>query len=81
MEALVAVGLAGNVVQFVQFSGKLIAEAHRIRQTGSPSSVPDLRDLAQTLITQADTIYKCLKSNSTTLAKEDQVGDSDMGTP
>lgn len=74
MEALVAVGLAGNVVQFVQFSGQLIAEASRIRKSGTPSSLPDLRNLSHALMAQADTIYRCLKSNSATLAEEDQVG-------
>ncbi|KAF2177303.1 hypothetical protein K469DRAFT_644493 [Zopfia rhizophila CBS 207.26] len=34
MEALVAVGLAGNVVQFVQFAGQLISETRAINQTG-----------------------------------------------
>ncbi|KAF2472567.1 uncharacterized protein BDR25DRAFT_197492, partial [Lindgomyces ingoldianus] len=38
MEALVAIGLAGNVVQFVQFAGKLISEAESMRKNGSPKT-------------------------------------------
>lgn len=80
MEALAAVGLAGNVVQFVQFSSQLIAEAKSIKTSGSPSSIPELRKLAERLVTlteplvtQADTISKCLKSTSATLSREDHV--------
>jgi hypothetical protein len=73
MEALVAVGLAGNVVQFVQFTGELISETNSIRRTGSPSSLPDLRRLSEDLIQQADTIHKCLKASNASLAQEDQV--------
>ncbi|CAI6337945.1 unnamed protein product [Periconia digitata] len=72
MEALVAVGLAGNVVQFVQFSGQLIAETSRIRQDGSPSSLPGLLKSSEKLITQTKIIFKCLKSKSETLTEEDQ---------
>lgn len=76
MEALLAVGLAGNVVQFAQFAGKLISETNSIRRTGSPSSLPGLRSLAENLTKQADTIHKCLKAGNATLAQEDQVSPS-----
>lgn len=81
MEALVAVGLAANVVQFVQFSSQLIAETARIRHSKDPSTLPNLRNLSQSSITQAETIYKCLKSKSATLTEEDQVGDRTRSTP
>lgn len=55
-----AFGLTGNVVQFVQFAGKIISEMNSIR-TGSPSSLPDLRSLVENLTKQSDTIHKCLK--------------------
>ena len=75
MEALIAIGPAGNIVQFVQFSAKLISEAHSIRQTGSPSSLPDLRKLTDSLTSQADATHKSLslRASTTTLAPEDQV--------
>ncbi|KAH6951184.1 hypothetical protein BKA56DRAFT_711885 [Ilyonectria sp. MPI-CAGE-AT-0026] len=73
MEALVAIGLSGNVVQFVQFAGQLISETNSIRQNGSPSSLPDLRNLTDSLTKQADAIHKSLPSKASTamLAPED----------
>ncbi|OAL43080.1 hypothetical protein IQ07DRAFT_473640, partial [Pyrenochaeta sp. DS3sAY3a] len=47
MEALLAVGLASNVVQFVGFAHNLVSAASAIRKNGAPSSLPDLKDLAQ----------------------------------
>jgi hypothetical protein len=73
MEALVAVGLAGNVVQFVQGAGALISEANSIRKSGSPSSLPDLRKLSEKLTSQAAVLKTRLKASRATLAEEDQV--------
>ncbi|RYN71864.1 hypothetical protein AA0117_g8992 [Alternaria alternata] len=58
MEALIAVGLAGNVVQFLQGAGTLIAEANAIRKSGSPSSLPDLQRLSTRLTDQAAALAK-----------------------
>lgn len=49
MEALAALSIAGNVVQFLQFSGQLISEACVIKRMGSPSSAPELRKHAEDL--------------------------------
>jgi hypothetical protein len=76
MEAILAVGLAGNVVQFVQTAGTLISEANAIRKTGSPSSLTSLRKLTDKSMKQADYIHNCLKSSNATLAQEDQVSPS-----
>lgn len=73
MEALVAVGLAGNVVQFVQFSGKLISETIAIRKDETPSSLPNLKNLSEILTKQAGIIRARLKASNATLAQEDQV--------
>lgn len=73
MEALLAVGLAGNIVQFVQFAGKLISEAHSIKRTGNPSSIPDLKILAETLTKESESIHETLKGSNATLSKDDQV--------
>jgi len=75
MEALIAVGLAGNVVQFVSFAGKLISETSAIRKTGSPSSLPGLRILTHTLTQQSGSIHKSLRNRpgSFPLAPEEQV--------
>ncbi|KAE8440344.1 hypothetical protein EG329_008460 [Mollisiaceae sp. DMI_Dod_QoI] len=53
LEALVAIGLAGNVIQFVQYAGEMISQAKAIRKSGSPSSLPDLRKLTESLTKQA----------------------------
>jgi hypothetical protein len=73
MEALVAVGLAGNVVQFVSAAGALIKEANSIRKAGSPSSFPKLKNLSEALTSQATVLQTRLKASSATLAEEDQV--------
>jgi hypothetical protein len=73
MEALVAVGLAGNVVQFVSAAGALIKEANSIRKEGSPSSLPELKNLSEALTRQATVLQTRLKASSATLAEEDQV--------
>ncbi|KAF2178066.1 hypothetical protein K469DRAFT_512952, partial [Zopfia rhizophila CBS 207.26] len=72
MEALLAVGLAGNVVQFVQFTGKLITESNEIRRKGSPSSLPDLKSLSETLTKHAGLIKAQLKASNAILTQEDQ---------
>ncbi|KAF2652569.1 hypothetical protein K491DRAFT_43805 [Lophiostoma macrostomum CBS 122681] len=72
MEALLAVGLAGNVVQFVQFAGKLISEAKAIQNTGNPSSLPYLRGVSDSLTNQVGVIKSRLKASNATLAQEDQ---------
>jgi hypothetical protein len=73
LEALVAVGLAGNVVQFVQFASTLVLEAEKIRKNGSPSSLPALRKLTKELMAQAAVIIKSLKSSNATLEPDNQV--------
>ena len=76
LEALIAVGLAGNVVQFVQFASKLVLEAEGIRKNGNPSSLPALRKLTEDLMVQATVIINSLKSSNATLVPEDQVNPS-----
>lgn len=51
MEALAAVGLAGNIVQFIDFSCKLFDQANSIyhSHTGSSESTQDLGYIAQHL--------------------------------
>ncbi|KAJ9131629.1 p-loop containing nucleoside triphosphate hydrolase [Pleurostoma richardsiae] len=73
MEALVAVGLAGNVVQFVQFASQLIQEAISIRRSGSPSSAPELRKLADSLTRQA----QVLRTQLATGAQAQSLGPED----
>lgn len=73
MEALVAIGLAGNVVQFVQFSAQLISIAKDIRKNGSPSDLSDLKELTQSLVQQTQVIATRLKANAATLEAEEQV--------
>lgn len=73
MEALVAIGLAGNVVQFVTCAGSLIAQVNHIRRHESPRSLPELVQLSKTLTDQAATLKSRLKASAATLKEEDQV--------
>jgi hypothetical protein len=75
MEALIAVGLAGNVVQFIQFSGALIAETRSIHAIGSPRSLPGTLDRTKELTRQAEMISDRLRAtnSATTVRPEDQV--------
>lgn len=73
MEALLAVGLAGNVVQFVTCTGKFISEANEIRKSGSHTALPGLKKLAEVLTSQSKVLRSRLKAFSATLAEEDQV--------
>ncbi|KAK7179601.1 small s protein [Paraphaeosphaeria sporulosa] len=72
MEALVAVGLAGNVVQFVTCAGSLIAQVNYIRMHESPKSLPELVKLSKTLTGDAATLKTRLKASTATLKEEDQ---------
>jgi len=73
MEALIAVGLAGNVVQFIQGVGQLISISAQIRKNGSPSSVPELQKLSRELTTQATIVKSRLEGRNGTLVSEDKV--------
>jgi hypothetical protein len=72
MEALIAVGLAGNVVSFVQFGREIIREANSIKK-GGPSSIEELKRLATHITEQASHLKKRLKGGKATLHQEDQV--------
>jgi len=73
MEALIAVGLAGNVVQFIQGAGQLISISAQIRKNGSPSSIPELQKLSRELTTQAAIVKSRLEGRNGTLVSEDKV--------
>lgn len=77
LEALVAVSLAGNVVQFVQFAGELISQTITIRKNGGPSSLSELKKLTESLRNQACVITTHLEAGAVNqvLAQEDQVSD------
>lgn len=73
MEALIAVGLAGNVVQFVQSAGTLIALAKEIKNTGKPSSLVELESISRTLVDQTTILRSRLEATGATLTVENQV--------
>lgn len=56
LEALVAIGLAGTVVQFFQCACEFISQTNAIRKTGGPSSLADLRKLTESLTMRAAVI-------------------------
>jgi len=75
MEALVALGLTGTVVQFVRLTGELLSESIIIRKGGKLSSAPKLQNLATQLTKQAGLIITHLNAARAVeeLAQEDQV--------
>lgn len=76
IEALVAVGLAGNVVQFVHTSAEILAQSKAIWRTGNPSSITELRTLTETLTKQVEMMQSSLemnRANTTNISPEDQV--------
>lgn len=73
MEALVAVGLAGNVVQFALCLGTLINEAKAIKKTGDTEDLPVIRRHTQLVVDQSVALKMRLNASRATLAEEDQV--------
>jgi hypothetical protein len=83
MEAVVAVGLAGNVVQFISFAGTLIAESKSLHDIGSPRSLPGILDRINDLTQQAEIIYNCLHGShgTTVIPSEDKVSHQQSDVP
>ncbi len=75
LEALVAIGLAGNIVQFVQSASTLISQTRQIYRTGAPSSMNELKKLVLQLTEQTTMIREQLErcSAQQSLLQEDQV--------
>lgn len=69
-----ALGVAGNVVQFVQFAGQLISEVNQIRKEGSPKSLQTLHQISKNVTKQAEVIEARLTAQIHNLNQEDQVG-------
>ena len=64
MEALAAVSLAGNVIQFVDFSSKVISEARSIERNGDLSSITDLQRYVSNSTKQAGIIRSRLQAST-----------------
>ncbi|TGO19000.1 hypothetical protein BTUL_0006g00330 [Botrytis tulipae] len=75
MEALAALSLAGNVMQFVDFSSKIISEARAIEKNGESSSIADLQRFALNYTKHASIIKSRLQASNDTrpLSEENQV--------
>ena len=75
MEALAALSFAGNVMQFVDFSSKIISEARAIDKNGESSSIADLQRFALSSTKHARIIKSRLQVSSYTrpLSEENQV--------
>jgi hypothetical protein len=83
MEAVVAVGLAGNVVQFISFAGTLIAETKSLHDIGSPRSLPGILDRINDLTRQAEIIHDRLRASHgpTPVPTEDKVSHAHSEVP
>lgn len=73
MEALVAVGLAGNVVQFAMCVHSLVKEANSIRDTEETENLPAVMMWTRSVTGQAVTLQARMKASRTAFAEEDQV--------
>lgn len=73
MEALAAVGLAGNVVQFVDFSCKLFDQASSIYQSldGATQGNRDLESITQNLHDMSAKLYQNIPKSAATQKKDD----------
>ena len=73
MEALVAVGLVGNVVQLADWLMTLARAANSINKNGVTNELPTIKESTQTVIEQSAALQARLKSSNATLSKEEQV--------
>ena len=73
LEALVAVGLARNIVQSASCVGTLAKEAKSIRESGSTRDLPTIKSSTQQAIEQAVGLKIRLKGFAETLIEEDRV--------
>ncbi|PSN68044.1 hypothetical protein BS50DRAFT_633683 [Corynespora cassiicola Philippines] len=74
MEAVVAIALAGNVIQFAQLAKGIFSEAKAVRETGYPRSLIALRGSVDNLLKQSGIIHARLvtKADGNKLSQEDQ---------
>ena len=56
MEALVAIGLTANILQFVEVAGRLIASTRELSLRGAKSEYIELESIAQQLRSLAESI-------------------------
>jgi hypothetical protein len=62
MESLVAVSLAGNVIQFVDFAFKLVSIGRELYESGTLSKHSDLENITGRLITFNKILQESLNS-------------------
>lgn len=75
LEALVTLGLVGNVIQLIQYSSDLLKQSLEIRRSGAPPPLLELKHITTSSIQQAEAIRAQLASQPLTkpLSEEDQV--------
>lgn len=67
LEALVALSLAGNVVQFADFSSKAIVLFNEVRKHGAPSRMGELQQTATVLVEQTAQMESEMQATSITM--------------
>ena len=73
MEALIAIALAGNVIQFCGVAARVISQTEAGRRRGNLDAIPDLKKSGQHAIRLADTIAAHLSGPNQQLSDEDSV--------
>lgn len=77
LDPLTALGLAGNVVQLVQFCAQLLSHAREISSTGGLRETLELRNITVDTTKQVGLVKRSLNSDTphdTAHTAEDQVG-------
>jgi len=77
LEPLAAMGLAGNIIQLVQFSVQLVEKAREIRQRGYLGTGIEIRMMTKSTLKQLERIRELLVEDGkedTAQAEEDKVG-------
>ena len=79
MEAITAVGFAGNIMQFIDFVTKVISAADAIHKRGRPHSLSHLREWAARQKDLAWELKTNIEASGVTLCEQNQVRSSKLG--
>jgi hypothetical protein len=78
LDPFTALGLAGNVAQLVELTGKLLSQARELRGTGTVRSANQIRDLTIDILKQIQAFRKSVKDEDqegSTPGEDNQVRD------
>jgi len=77
MEAIAGISLAANVIQFIDFSSRLVSKGKEIHENGSLSEQDDLENVTRSLAHFSHKLRESLQSRCTAgadITEDDKVG-------